>query len=79
MGQNNEFILDLLFDLATWHAFAKLRLHTEAILDLFEKVTIYLGDSMHKFQQMTCVHYWITELLQEHVTCGRHTAALAVK
>jgi len=27
---NNVIVMDLLFELATWHALAKLRLHTES-------------------------------------------------
>jgi hypothetical protein len=30
--QHNEIIMDLLFELATWHGFAKFCLHTESTL-----------------------------------------------
>ena len=72
-------MLDLLFDLATWHAFAKLRLHTEQTLDFFDAATIYLGRSTRKFERTTCAYYHTTELPQEHAARGRHTAALAAK
>jgi hypothetical protein len=38
-----KVILDLLFILATWHGFAKLRMHTTSTLDVFEAVTKGLG------------------------------------
>ncbi|THH07280.1 hypothetical protein EW146_g9368 [Bondarzewia mesenterica] len=36
---HNEIILDLLFTLATWHAYAKLCLHTETTLGFFDTTT----------------------------------------
>jgi hypothetical protein len=36
-------ILDLLFMLATWHALAKLRMHTTSTLSFFDAVTKSLG------------------------------------
>ncbi|KIK75878.1 hypothetical protein PAXRUDRAFT_18604 [Paxillus rubicundulus Ve08.2h10] len=39
---HNKIVLDLLFDFATWHAYAKLRLHTEDTLAFFDKATITL-------------------------------------
>ena len=66
-----SIILDLLFDLATWHAYAKLRVHTEQTLTSF--------DAVRKFQRTTCMTYRTTELPQEHAARGRRTAALAAK
>ncbi len=37
--RENSFLRSLLFDLATWHAFAKLRLHTDTTLNDFKTVT----------------------------------------
>lgn len=78
-AQHNNIILDLLFDLATWQAFAKLRLHTEKTLEFFNAVTTYLGKSICKFQTTTCEYFFTTELPQEHAARGRRTAALAAK
>ncbi|KAN0088931.1 hypothetical protein V8E55_005988 [Tylopilus felleus] len=78
-SQHNEILLDMLFDLTTWHAFAKLQLHTEQTLELFEAATTYLGCSIRKFEQMTCMYYYTTELPQEHAARGRRTAALSAK
>jgi hypothetical protein len=69
----------MLFDLATWHAFAKLRLHTEYTLDSFDAATTYLGRAVRKFQLTTCDYYRTTELPQEHAARGRRTAALAAQ
>ena len=70
-GRDSPIILDLLFDLATWHAYAKLRVHTEQTLTSF--------DAVRKFQRTTCMTYRTTELPQEHAARGRRTAALAAK
>ena len=76
---HNNILLDLLFDLATWHAYAKLRLHTDQTLKLFDAATEYLGCSTRKFERTTCRYYHTTELPQEHAACGRRTAALAAQ
>lgn len=78
-GQHNNILLNLLFDLATWHAFAKLRLHTKQTLELFDAATNYLGHSTRKFERTTCRYYHTTELPQEHAARGRRTAALSAK
>lgn len=47
--KEEKFIFDLLFLLATWHAYAKLRLHTDNTLNSFEELTKPLGDILRKF------------------------------
>jgi hypothetical protein len=37
--RHNEIVLNLLFELATWHAFARLQVHTDNTLDLFRAAT----------------------------------------
>ena len=78
-GIHNDIVLDVLFDLATWHAYAKLHLHTDRTLEFFEMATAYLGKSVCKFQQTTCLFYHTTKLPQECASCGRKMAALAAK
>ena len=78
-GIHNDIVLDVLFDLATWHAYAKLHLHTDRTLEFFEMATAYLGKSVRKFQQTTCLFYHTTELPQECASRGRKMAALAAK
>jgi hypothetical protein len=71
--------LDLLFDLATWHAYAKLRLHTEDTLAFFDSATVVLGETVRKFSRTVCSHYHTTELPQEYAARGRREAALTLK
>ncbi|KAF8550589.1 hypothetical protein OG21DRAFT_1499714 [Imleria badia] len=50
---HNETVLDLLFDLATWQAFAKLRMHTDDTLSFFDTMTRQLGYSARRFKKTT--------------------------
>lgn len=68
--------MDLLFTLATWHAYAKLRLHTDTTLTYFEQATKALGQTVRKFSRTTCEAYVTTELPSETAARGRRTAAL---
>ncbi|KAF9049001.1 hypothetical protein BJ165DRAFT_1592981 [Panaeolus papilionaceus] len=52
--KHNDIISDLLFELATWHALAKLRLHTESTIQSLENSTTHLGKVLRKFQSVTC-------------------------
>ncbi|KAG2072995.1 hypothetical protein BDR04DRAFT_976047, partial [Suillus decipiens] len=70
-------ILDLLFNLATWQAYAKLQLHTEETLKSFDAATVILDKTVCKFKQITCEVYITTELPHEHVAQGYLQAALA--
>ncbi|PCH41840.1 hypothetical protein WOLCODRAFT_86181, partial [Wolfiporia cocos MD-104 SS10] len=74
--QHNEVVLTLLFELATWHALAKLHLHTEDTLTVFTRATESLGDSLRAFVNTTCEAYDTQELPKEHTARGRHTAAM---
>lgn len=47
----NKLVLDLLFVFACWHANAKLRMHTDMSLLVFEKWTSMLGTLMRKFKR----------------------------
>ena len=42
-------VFDLIFILATWHAYAKLRLHTDHTLDSFDALTRPLGAALRHF------------------------------
>jgi hypothetical protein len=72
-------VLDLLFDLATWHAYAKLRVHTDDTLSLFDSATVILGQTVRRFQKTTCDYYHTTELPQESASRRRRAAALSTK
>ncbi|KAG2739978.1 hypothetical protein P692DRAFT_201728775, partial [Suillus brevipes Sb2] len=76
---HDGIIMDLLFDLATWQGYAKLRLHTEDTLDFFDTATAVLGNTVRRFKRTTCEHYRTTELPQEHAARGHRLANLAAK
>lgn len=75
--EHDSIVLDLLFDLAVWHGYAKLRLHTDDTLGFFNTATVVLGQSVRKFSKTTCAHYHTTELPHEYAARGRRAAALA--
>jgi hypothetical protein len=72
-------VLDLLFELAVWHAHAKLRLHTETTLEMFQSTTQRLGVLLRAFLRLTCEAYITRELPRETAARGRREAALATK
>ncbi len=71
----NTIILDLLFTLATWHGLAKLRLHTESTLKVFEECTRNLGTILRRFSASVCSQFATKELPREEAARGRRTAA----
>ncbi|KAG1884740.1 hypothetical protein F4604DRAFT_1574283 [Suillus subluteus] len=77
--EHNTIVLNLLFKLATWHAYAKLHVHTNNTLTFFNSATVILGQSVRKFQCTICAHYHMTELPNEYTACGCREAALASK
>ena len=73
--QHNEIIMDLLFELATWHGFAKFRLHTESTLQGLDVSTTRLGSNLRRFQTVVCEAYITRELPSEEAARGRRKAA----
>ena len=76
---HNKIIMDLLFEMATWHFLAKLRLHTESTLSLLKKSTTQLGTTLRKFNSVTCDTYVTKDLPSEEAARGRRQAALSQK
>ncbi|KAG6859276.1 hypothetical protein C0991_001010, partial [Blastosporella zonata] len=74
---HNTNILDLLFELATWHGLAKLKMHTESTLQDLDNSLTRLGDDLRRFKRVTCTVYTTRELPAEVAARGRRTAALA--
>jgi hypothetical protein len=74
---NNAIIMDLLFELATWHALAKLRLHTESTVCALETSTTRLGTALRKFQSTICAEFVTRDLPSEEAARGRRKAAKA--
>lgn len=73
----NNIILDLLFTLCTWHAYAKLRLHTTGTITSLSAFTTLLGTMLRRFKNKVCTLYHTRELPREEAARGRRTAALA--
>lgn len=72
---HNKAILDLLFDMGTWHAYAKLRQHTEYTLRSFEAKTRDLGDQLRYFARHTSPAFQTKELPGEAAARARRQAA----
>ncbi|KAF8233955.1 hypothetical protein L208DRAFT_1264075, partial [Tricholoma matsutake] len=72
---HNKIIMDLLFTLCTWHAFAKLHLHTESTLQFLEESTKALGQALRYFGKKTCSAFRTQELL----VLGRRQAVAVAK
>ena len=74
---NNAIVMDLLFELATWHALAKLHLHTESTICALETSTTRLGTALRKFQSTICAEFETRDLPSEEAARGRRKAAKA--
>ena len=66
--------MDLLFELATWHALAKLRLHTESTVVALEHSTQRLGKAICIFEEKLCVEYVAGELPGNDAPCAKGKA-----
>ncbi len=75
----NGIILDMLYVLASWHALAKLRMHTDTTLSVFEKTTADLGTIVRGFAAKVCTAFVTRELPREEAARGRRTAAKATQ
>ena len=76
---HDEIIHELLFELAMWHGFAKLCLHTESSICTLEVSTMQLGYDLWHFESVTCEAFNMWELPSEEAARGQQTAALANK
>ena len=75
-NKNNTIVLDLLFELSTWHGLAKLRLHTTATITSLESSTTRLGAALRKFQDVTCNEFPTVDLPSEEASRTRRKAAV---
>ncbi|KAF5323658.1 hypothetical protein D9758_017135 [Tetrapyrgos nigripes] len=62
-SEQNKIVQDLLFDLMTFHAHAKLRVQTDSTIDTFQLAVQSLGQSLRKFAKNTCRFYSTTKEL----------------
>jgi len=76
---HNKVVLDLAFDLATWHAYAKLRKHTEYTIQSLRSQTKELGRQLRHFTSKTCSQYNTKRLPSEEAARIRRQAAKAKK
>lgn len=75
----NKILMDVLFELCTWHALAKLRLHTKATARDLKTSTRRLGFVLRDFKKVVCAAYVTKDLPSEEAARGRRKAALAIK
>ncbi|KAK7688185.1 hypothetical protein QCA50_008555 [Cerrena zonata] len=73
-NEDNKLVEQLLFKMAEWHAFAKLRMHTEETVKHLEKLTTNLGVLMRKFSTITCSRTETYELPREKAARERRQA-----
>lgn len=62
---HNKAVLNLLFTCAHWHGLAKLRMHTDVTLDIFDEATVQLGAAFRAFVGKTCPAFDTRELRRE--------------
>jgi len=73
--EHNKVLLDLAFDIATWHAYAKLRKHTDYTITSFRSQTKELGRQLRVFLNKTCSAYNTKPLPNEEAARARRSAA----
>ncbi|KAI0365862.1 hypothetical protein BV20DRAFT_1027357 [Pilatotrama ljubarskyi] len=77
---DNKNVLELVFSLATWHALAKLREHTDITLDGLDNATVSVGRDVRVFAKSVCVNYVTFELPgKDDAARGRRKAAQTSK
>lgn len=70
----DDLVQDLLAQMATWHAYAKLRLHTDLTLESFEVATIELGQLFRVFASKTAESFDTRLLPREVAAAARRKA-----
>lgn len=71
---HNEAVLSLLFLASHWHGLAKLRMHTDHTLVIFDTVTQLVGAEFRQFCDKTCSHFATQELPRETEARKRRAA-----
>ncbi|KAF9783930.1 hypothetical protein BJ322DRAFT_1109780 [Thelephora terrestris] len=72
--KHEKVILDLVFTLSTWHAYAKLRLHTDHTLTSFDVLTKPLGSALRHFGAKFSDNFDTKELPKEAEARKRQAA-----
>jgi hypothetical protein len=71
--------MTLLYRLAEWHSFSKLRMHVETTLTEMDSTTTTLGTLLRQFQSLTCQAFTTRELPKETAARGRRQARAQAK
>ena len=72
---HNNIVRELLFELATWHALAKLRLHTDTTISSLEHSTRRMGAAIRRFESETCSQFEAKDLPSDDAARARWQAA----
>lgn len=72
---HNTSVIELLFIFATWHALAKLHVHTDTSLKLLDTATTALGNALRYFTRITCPEFDTIETSGEYAKRQRQQAA----
>ena len=68
-------MVELLFIFSTWHALAKLHVHTDTSLRLLDMATTALGNALRYFAWVTCPTFKTFETSEEYAKRQRQQAA----
>ena len=72
---HNSSVIELLYIFATWHALAKLHIHTDTSLGLLDTATTALGNALRYFTRVTCPEFKTVETPAEYAKRQRQQAA----
>ncbi|KAG1807920.1 hypothetical protein EV424DRAFT_1543645 [Suillus variegatus] len=78
-NNHNKIIQDLLFTLAHWHGLAKLRMHSDLMLEILDTTTVDLGNLFRRFKEVVCASYDARELDREVNARSRRQAKEATR
>lgn len=63
--RDDQIVADMLFELANWHALARLRLHTDVTINILERATRYMYKAIRTFANKTCARHETYETSNE--------------
>ena len=78
-GEDNNVLLDLAFDMATWHTYVKLRMHTAYTIGSLRSQTKELGRQLRRYANKLCPKYKTKPLPGEAAAAYRRKAAKKTK
>ena len=74
-SEQNKILLDLAFDMATWHSYGKLRTHTTHTINSFRTQTKALGSQLRRYVNKVCSKHKTKRLPGEAAASYRRKAA----